>query len=329
MQRLVWLLACVSWPLMAAPWEDGRCVVPAKKGGGFDLTCQVVRQALVQAGVTPVPLALVYRPGGIGALAFGHAIAREPDDARQIVAFSSGSLLNLAQGRFGPHTVRDVRWVATLAKDYGVVAVRHDSPYKTLPQLMAALKESPGRMVFGAGGSIGSQDWMKAALLARASGVSHKNMRFVAFEGGGEALSALRSDHVQVVAGDAAEVRQQIEQGARVRLLAVLSDQRLPGALAHVPTAMEQGFNIQWPIYRGVYVGPGVTDRDHREWVSALTRAMQHPAAGRALTAAGLFPGIATGVALQELVAGQTAVYEQLASEFGLQRKESRTLLKP
>lgn len=93
-------------------------------------------------------------------------MTREPAHAGQLVAFSSGSLLNLAQGRFGPHTLGDVRWVATLAKDYGVVAVRHDSPYKTLPQLMAASKEAPGRMVFGAGGSIGSQDWMKAALAA-------------------------------------------------------------------------------------------------------------------------------------------------------------------
>ena len=35
----------------------------------------------------------------------------------------------------------------------------------------------------GAGGSVGSQDWMKAALTARIAGVSHKAMRFVAFEG--------------------------------------------------------------------------------------------------------------------------------------------------
>ena len=326
---LLWCLAGVGLPLMAAPWDDGRCVVPAKKGGGFDLTCLVVREALVLAGITPVPLPLVYRPGGIGALAFGHTVTREPAHAGQLVAFSSGSLLNLAQGRFGPHTLGDVRWVATLAKDYGVVAVRHDSPYKTLPQLMAALKEAPGRMVFGAGGSIGSQDWMKAALLARASGVSHKNMRFVAFEGGGEALSALRSDHVQVVTGDAAEVRRQIEQGAKVRLLAVLADQRLPGPWAQVPTAIEQGFNLQWPIYRGVYLGPRVSDRDHREWVAALTRAMAHPAAQRALTAAGLYPGFASGAALEELLSTQTAVYGQLAAEFGLKRRESKLLSNP
>ena len=40
---LLWCLAGAGLPLMAAPWDDGRCVVPAKKGGGFDLTCQHVR----------------------------------------------------------------------------------------------------------------------------------------------------------------------------------------------------------------------------------------------------------------------------------------------
>ncbi len=63
--------------------------------------------------------------------------------------------------------------------------------------------------MFGAGGTVGSQDWMKAALTAKAAGLNPKSMRFVAFEGGGEAITALQGGHVQVYSGDASEARQQ------------------------------------------------------------------------------------------------------------------------
>ena len=87
-------------------------------------------------------------------------------------------------------------------------------------------------MVFGAGGSVGSQDWMKAALTARASGLDPKAMRFVAFEGGGEAITALQGGHVQVYSGDASRPR---SRSGQIRVLAVMADKRLEGALASPP----------------------------------------------------------------------------------------------
>ncbi len=305
----------------AALPDGARCVAPAKPGGGFDLTCELARTGLQAAGQIPAQasaLPTVYQPGGIGALAFNTVVRQQPADAATLVAFSAGSLLNLAQGRFGPHSERDVRWVAALGMDHGVIAVRRDAPYASLGDLVAALKRNPQGVVFGAGGTIGSQDWMKAALLARAAGVSHKTMRFVAFEGGGEALGALAGGHVQVLAGDAAEVARQMQKGMPVRVLAVLADQRLGGAWANVPTAREQGYDIRWPILRGVYVGPQVPDAAYRQWVDAFTQALAHPRYAQALAQAGLAAAPATGAALQEQIAQHMARYRALAREFGL-----------
>lgn len=319
--RILALLLVCGLAHAGAP-DGGRCVAPAKPGGGFDLTCQLTRDMLQSAGGGRVPLQIVYQPGGIGALAFKSTVNQRPPDGKTVVAFSSGSLLNLAQNRFGPYSASDVRWLAALGMDYGVIAVQRDSPYKTLGQLTEALRSNPAGMVFGAGGSIGSQDWMKAALLARAAGVSHKVMRFVAFEGGGEAVSALSDNHVQVLAGDAAEVGQQIEQGAAVRVLAVLSDKRLGGRWSGTPTAREQGFDIQWPILRGLYMGPGVPEKDYKEWADALARAAGQPAMTRALARAGLEHGWIAGPALEHTIQQQLAHYRELASEFGLGPKE-------
>ena len=312
------LLTCTTTP--AAPLEGGRCVAPAKPGGGFDLTCQFTRDVLQATGQTRVPIAIAFQPGGIGALAFKNAVQQNPAEAHTVLAFSSGSLLNLAQGRFGPYQPGDVRWLASLGLDHGVVAVRKDSPHKTLGHVLAALRAQPNSVVFGAGGSIGSQDWMKAALLAKAAGVSHKAMRFVAFEGGGEALTALTGDHVQVLTGDAAEVGRYLEQGAAVRVLATLSERRLPGRWAQVPTAKEQGVDIQWPILRGLYMAPRATDAEHRQWAGALAKAMEHPAAGAGLAAVGLERYWVTGPELAQLVQTQVNTYRTLAVEFGVVR---------
>lgn len=300
--------------------SGAHCVAPAKPGGGFDLTCQLLASVLEASGQTATRLPVVYQPGGIGALAFRRSVTQRPADGRALVAFSSGSLLNLAQGRFGPYTERDVRWLAAVGMDYGVIAVHRDAPYRSLSELLAALRAGPGQIVFGAGGSIGSQDWMKAALLARAAGVSHKSVRFVAFEGGGEALTALAGRHVQVLAGDAAEVARHLEQGAPVRVLAVLSPERLRGTLAGVPTAVEQGVDLRWPILRGVYVAAGVPERDVQEWREILARAGAHPALARELLRAGLQPAWAMGPALEAQIAQQMLYYRQLATEFGLLR---------
>lgn len=324
---VLWLLACSL--AQAGVVEGGRCIAPAKPGGGFDLTCQLTRDLLQATGASRTPLTISYQPGGIGALAFKNTVNQRPPEGKTVVAFSSGSLLNLAQNRFGPYTPSHVRWLAVLGMDYGVVAVQRDSPYKTLGQLLNALRSNPNSIVFGAGGSIGSQDWMKAALLARAAGVGHKVMRFVAFEGGGEALTALSGNHVQVLAGDAAEVGRQMEQGLAVRVLAVLADKRLGGRWAHVPTAKEQGFDIQWPILRGLYMGPGVSDHDYREWSDALAKAMARPSVARELAHAGMERGWIAGPALDLTIQQQMAHYRALASEFGLGPHEAPAPGKP
>ncbi len=321
MKRLLGLLAMVAALARAGALDGAQCIAPAKPGGGFDLTCQLARAALREAGLSKQDLRITYMPGGIGAVAFNAVVARRPVDPHTIVAFSAGSLLNLAQGRFGPFTERDVRWVAALGMDHGVVAVRRDARWNSLPELLAALKAQPQAIVFGAGGTIGSQDWMKAALLARAAGVGHKAMRFVAFEGGGEAIGALAGGHVQVVAGDAAEVARQIELGAPLKVLAVLADKRLPGRWANLPTAREQGYDIRWPIVRGVYVGPGVGDSEYREWVAAFIRATSHPSFEKELERAGLQPATMTGAQLEGFIARGMANYRALSAEFGLRKR--------
>lgn len=298
-----------------------ECIAPAQPGGGFDLTCRVALNGFASTDILKEPMRTVYMPGGIGAVAYNHIVAQRPGDPNAIVAFSGGSLLNLAQGKFGRYNVNDVRWLAAIGSDYGVAIVRDDSPYKDLKSLMEAFKADPTKIVLGAGGSVGSQDWMKAALTAKAAGVDYKKMRFVAFEGGGEALTALRGGHIQAYMGDAAEARTMLDGGAPIRVLAVFNDQRLPGSMSEIPTATEQGFEIVWPIIRGFYVGPKVSDEQYQWWVQAFDKLMQTPEFAKLQEQQGLFPFNKTGDELDAYVKERVKFYAELADSFGLIKK--------
>ncbi|SFC94782.1 Bug family tripartite tricarboxylate transporter substrate binding protein [Devosia psychrophila] len=211
-----------------------------------------------------------------------------------------------------------MRWVAVVGSDYGAVVTQQDGDYTTLEDLVAAIKADPTSVIIGAGGTIGSQDWMKAALLARAAGIDYKAMRFVAFEGGGHCATALQGGHVDVCMNDLGDSQAAIDGGAPLKLLTVFSDERLPGKQAEVPTAAEQGYDIQWPIARGFYVGPDVSDADYQWWVGSFTTTMATPGYAAAFQQRNLFPLPIVGEETGTFVGEQVANYNTLATEFGL-----------
>lgn len=319
-RHLLLLFALCAGPAPGQALELGKtqCVAGAKPGGGFDLTCKLAQTGLLEGRYIQAPMRISYLPGGIGALAFNAFATQRTAEAETLVAFSSGSLLNLAQGKFGPHATSDVRWVAGVAADYGVIVVPDSSPYRSLQDLMAAVKADPSKIVFGAGGTVGSQDWIKAAMTARAAGIHHRNMRLVAFEGGGEAMTALQGRHVQVYTGDASETAERLAAGAPLRVLAVMSEQRLPGRLAHVPTAREAGFDLVWPIIRGFYVGPKVNDADYKAWVDLFARMLASKPYETLRNERGLFAFASTGAELEAYVNRSVDGYRKVADEFGL-----------
>lgn len=300
----------------AAPTRP-ECIAPSKPGGGFDLTCKLAQKGFMQLKLLDAPLRVSYQPGGIGAVAYNSIVTQRADDNNLIIAFSGGSLLNLAQGKFGRYTEDDVRWVAAEGADYGMLAVRADSPYTSLGALIDALKKDPTAVVFGAGGTVGSQDWMKSALIAREAGVDYRAMRYVPFEGGGEAQTALLGGHIQAYSGDVSEVRGLMGTG-KIRVLAVLADERLPAPFDNVPTAIEQGFDVTWPIIRGFYVGPNVSDAAYDWWVERFRTMLADPAFNRIRSRIGMFPYNKTGKALDAVIKERMAHYRGLVNAFGL-----------
>ncbi|WCD78947.1 Bug family tripartite tricarboxylate transporter substrate binding protein [Pseudomonas sp. TUM22785] len=317
--RLALAASCLllSSQLLAEP-KRPECIAPAAPGGGFDLTCKLAQSALMDAKLLSKPMRVTYMPGGVGAVAYNAVVAQRPGDAGTLTAWSSGSLLNLAQGKFGRFDENAVRWLAGIGTSYGAIAVRNDSPYKNLDDLVKALKADPGKVVIGSSGTVGSQDWMQTALLAKAAGIDPRNLRYVALEGGGEIATALLGGHIQVGSTDISDSMPHILAG-NMRILAVLSDERLPGEdKANIPTAKEQGYDISWPVVRGFYLGPKVSDEDYAWWKAAFDQLLASEDFAKLRDQRELFPFAMTGPELDAYVKTRVAQYKQMAQEFGL-----------
>jgi putative tricarboxylic transport membrane protein len=309
----------VSLSALAA-LDKPECIVGAKPGGGFDLTCKLAQTALQDQNLIKEPMRATYIPGGIGAVAMNTVVAQRPADGNVIVAFSGGSLLNIAQGKFGQWKESDVRWLAAVGADYGSVSVGKNSPWKNLKDVAAAIKADPAKVPMGGGGTVGSQDWIKAALFMKAIGMDPKAMRWVSFEGNGEATTALMGNHIQLMFGDVSADESQAEAG-NIRLVAVYADKRLEGKNANVPTAREQGFDLQWPIIRGFYMGPKVADADYKAWQDAFVKMMGTKQFADLRAQRGLQPFNLTGPELDAFVKKQVGEYRKQAEEFGLVKK--------
>lgn len=295
-----------------------ECIAPAKPGGGFDLTCKLAQSGFQELNLIDKPMRVTYMPGGVGAVAYNKIVANDRANGNAIVAFSTGSMLNLSQGKFGKYNEKDVKWLAAVGTDYGAVTVSVESPYKTLQDLVDALQKDPKSVSFGAGGSVGGQDWLQTALLAKAAGVEPSKMSYVAMEGGGEAIVAALGHHIQVISSGVAEVMPQVKAG-KLRVLAVFADKRLTGeGLSELPTAKEQGYDVEWPVIRGYYMGPDVSDSTYNWWKEQFDTLLKDQKFAQLRAERELLPFAMTGEELKQFVYKTTAELRQVSTEFNL-----------
>ena len=268
----------LSWPAppaaaVAGPLDKTECIAPAKPGGGFDLTCKLAQSALMEGKFIADPMRITYMPGGIGAVAYNAIVAQRPAEANTIVAFSGGSLLNLAQGKFGRYNENDVRWLAAVGSR---LRRRHRRR-----ELAVQVDEGPG----GRGQGRPDQGRVRRRRHRRQPGLDEgradrarrrRRTRSRCASSPSKA-AARRSPRCRAATcrstpATRPKPSEQIKAGAKIRVLAVMADKRLPGSLAAVPTAKEQGFDIEWPIIRGFYLGPKVSDADYKVWADTFAQ---------------------------------------------------------
>ena len=249
--------------------ENPQCIAPSDPGGGWDFICRTTARFLFDLGIIDEAMQVTNMSGGGGGVAFAHVVKERNEDNNLIVAASVSTTARIAQGIFEDATLEDVHWLATFGAEYGAIAVRADSEFETLEDLMNQVLEDPRSVGFSGGSSVGSYDHIKPMLLAQAAGLGNvRELKYVAYSGGGEAMTGLLSGAVEAVSGDFSEIRGFVESGD-VRVLAILGPERLPN-FPDIPTAVEQGYDVVGANWRGVYMPAGASDEAKDFWSNAM-----------------------------------------------------------
>ena len=309
------LVSCVP-PSDSRAWE---CIAPAGAGGGWDLTCRSVGEVLRELELSPGLVRTTNMPGAGGGVAFAHTVAQRGTDGELLIAASPSTTLRLAQGQYGSLTEGDVRWVGAVGAEFGVLAVDAGAPWASLDELLADWRTDPSDIVVSGGSAVAGQDHMKVLLLVHRAGIDPRSIRYVPFDGGGEAMTALLGGFVQVFSGEASEVIGQVQAG-RMRVLTVLAPERLGGTLADVPTAHESGLDVDWVTWRGFYVPGDIGEARYREWVDVLRQVGESAEWDRARVSNRLEPFFMVGDEFSRFVTRQVEDFRTMSREIGLLR---------
>jgi len=193
-------------PVRAQPvpqYQSLRIIAPAAPGGGWDQTGRVMQQVLQRAGIVrTVPVENV--PGAAGTIGLARFIGAERGRG-DVVMVSGLIMLSAIVTHASPVTLREVTPIARLTGEYEVVVVPAPSPLRSLADLVEAFRMHPESISWG-GGSAGGSDQILAGLIADAVGVAPRRVNYIAFSGGGEAMSAILGGQVSVGVSGLAEV---------------------------------------------------------------------------------------------------------------------------
>jgi putative tricarboxylic transport membrane protein len=238
-------------------WKPDRnveIIVGTAPGAAPDKTARLIQRLWQSQRIFEGPLTVMNKPGGGNVIAWSYLNQHAGNGHYQMV----GNLNVLISRSLGlsPYAHGDYTWIATLFDEYFALSVRADSPLVTGRDVIARLQKDPGSVVIGVSTSIGGANHLSAALALQRAGVDPRRVRFVAFKGSAESVTALLGGHVDAVSTAVSTTVSFIRNG-QLRTVAVSSPKRLSGALATVPTWNEQGIKGAMTNFRAVMAPKG------------------------------------------------------------------------
>jgi tripartite-type tricarboxylate transporter receptor subunit TctC len=241
-------------------------IVPWGAGGGTDATARIVGSLLEKELGQPVNV--VNRTGGSGVV--GHAaIASAPPDGYtigmatvEISMMHWQGLTELSGASYTP--------IGLVNADPAGIQVRADAPYKTVQDLLAAIKANPGKLKASGTGQGGIWHLAIAGLL-RDQKIDPASVPWVPSNGAAPGLQDMVAGGVDIAPCSLPEARSLIDAG-KVKSLAVMADK--PAALyPNVPTLKAAiGSDWQTAAWRGIVAPKGIPSDVQAKLVAAIKK---------------------------------------------------------
>lgn len=214
---LVFSMGAVSIAQADWPEESIEIIVPFDAGGSADRVARGLADHMSPR--LDVPVSVVNRPGGAGALGAAEFQQKPADGQTLLVMQATPYLASAIEVGDAPVEWDDFQLLSAQWNDYGIVAVPNDSPYDSLEELVDAMRE-PGEVSSGI--IVGNGGHLQTLMLMDEMDIEHDNVRFVTYSGGSPLRSALAGDQVdfEILAAEAALTIQD-----DIRPLAVVNDE--------------------------------------------------------------------------------------------------------
>ncbi|WP_126429050.1 tripartite tricarboxylate transporter substrate binding protein [Brevibacillus marinus] len=256
------------------PDKPVRIVAPTGAGGGWDTTARLTAKALGETGLVTVGLPVENIEGGSGKVFLESFMKNNVGDPYTIFVNSPPIIVNSLQGF--KYSYKDVTPIAGLITEYAGFVVKADSPYQTLDDVIQALKKDPSSVKLAGGSAPGGMDHLSFMLTAKQAGIDITKINYVPFQGGGEALTALLGNNVDLVSTGLSEALGQMEAG-KVRILATTGPNRLDGVLKDIPTVKELGYDATFEIWRGMFGAKDMPEYARKYWEDRFAKLVETP----------------------------------------------------
>ena len=215
------------------PTKPVRIVVGFAPGGVADITVRIVAQKLSER--LKQQFLVENRPSAGGIIA-AETVAKAPPDGYTLLLISNGNAVSVSLfKKLSYDPVKDFAMVSEIGYFGLAVVTSNESKLKTVKDVIATAKASPGKLTVGTIG-IGSTQHLSAELFKSLAGI---DFTVVPFKGSSEVLTALKGGDLQLGFEILAPVMAQLKGGG-LRALAVTTQSRFPG-LPDVPTVIESG----------------------------------------------------------------------------------------
>ena len=273
---IVLTLACLASTLHAQAWKPSKTVelvVGSAPGGSPDVMARVVQNIFQGTGLVPSS-AVVNKPGAANTIGWAY-LNQHAGDAHYIATISPALIGNKLMGT-SPLTYTHFTPLNIVAREFVVLAVKADSPIKTLADLTARMKKDPQSLSWAFATARGNHNHIVMGMYLKSIGLDPGKVKTVIFPGGGPALTALLGGHIDVYVASPRSMFALQKEG-RARILGISSAERQQGVLAELPTLKEQGSNAVFYTWRG-FMGPkGMKPGEVAYWDATFEKLAKSP----------------------------------------------------
>ena len=295
----------------AYPVKSIRLIFPFPPGGPTDLLGRAVAQKV--SDLVGQQVVADNRPGAGGNLGLELAAKAPPDGYTIVLSSPLVAISPSLYAKLNYDPAKDLAPISLIASIQNVLLLHPSVPAKTLKDLIALARRSPGKLNYGSGG-VGTTTHLAPELLKSLTKI---NLVHVPYKGSGQALVGLLGGEVDLLIMAVPAASSQILAG-KVRALAVLAAQR-SAVIADTPTALEAGVeNFEVPIWYGI-LAPAATPREIITRLNAeLTKALTAPDLKERLGTAGIEAMSSTPEQFGAFIKSETVRYAKVVKDAGI-----------